>query len=417
MLSVWPKVVRTFLISITGLLYTSCYHSKVDPQIGLHLTRSPASSLVTAARTDWVTGNRIHTLVNGDAFFPRMLTAVKGAHTSISFETFAFVDAPVTRNLVKALAQKAQNGLQVKIIIDAVGSRHLGPANTLLLRQSGVDFQLYRPINPLRPKWSNNRTHRKLLIIDGRQAFTGGAGHAHSWTGNAQSPKHWRDTMYQIDGPIVRKIQKSFEENWTELTGQTLSPSAFYPPLTKKGALKVQVVSDSPRDQNHPIAHSYLNVINQSQSSLFLAQSYFIPTKALRQALIRAAQRGVAVSIIVPGEHIDSKATRYASQNSWLELLQAGIRLFRYRPTLMHGKLLVADRHLSIIGSANLDPRSLFINDETNLHIDSRAFAHSQILLFQKDLKNSTEVTLSNHSQIIGPAIKRAFYGLVQSQL
>lgn len=336
-----------------------------------------------------------------------MIEAIRRARKTITFETFAFVEAPVTREVTQALAERAREGVAVHMILDKTGSRKAGKPNVKKLRDAGVELHFFHPVNPLTPKRSNNRTHRKILVVDGKIAFTGGAGFAHAWSGNAHSPKHWRDTQYEIKGPAVAPIQKSFTENWLELTGVQLKGPSYFPSLDRAGPYSVQVVSDGPHDKSHPIAHSYLAAVNGARHSLMMEQSYFIPTTPFRKALLRAAKRGVDIQVLVPNKLIDSKPARRASQNHWRVLLENGIRIFEYEPTMMHAKLLVADERLSIIGSSNFDERSFFINDEINLHVDSPSFAREQLRMMEKDLVNAREITLENLSDVLEPGYKR----------
>jgi len=392
----------------------------VDSQIGLRThdgAPSFAKSLAQVCQSPWLSGNHIRTLPNGDAFFPPMIQAIKEAKKTITFETFAFVDAPITREVTKALAAKASEGVAVHLILDQVGSRKAGEYNINWLTNAGVKFYYFNPLNLFAPKKSNNRTHRKILVIDGQVAFTGGAGFAHAWSGNAQSAAHWRDTQYEIKGPAVAEIQKSFAENWFELSGQKLGGPSYFPHLEPAGNDKIQVVSDGPNNKNHPIAHAYLAAINGARHSLMMEQSYFIPTTPFRNALIRAAKRGVRISILVPSEQIDSKPTRWASQNHWQTLLKQGIKIFEYQPTMMHAKLMVVDEKLSVIGSSNFDERSFFINDEINLHVDSTFFAQQQLQIIQEDLAKSREVTLANLPERLAPRLKRIPMRLLETQL
>jgi cardiolipin synthase A/B len=373
--------------------------------------------MAQVANTPWIRGNSVQTLPNGDAFFPPMLKAVKNAKHTITFETFAFVDAPVTREFSDALAAKARQGVSVHMILDKVGSRKAGKDNIKLLRESGVALHFFHPVNYFFPQRSNNRTHRKILVIDGQTAFTGGAGFAHAWSGNAHSPKHWRDTQYEIRGPAVALFQKSFNENWQELTGTQLQGPSYFPSPAYPGTDRVQVLSDGPFDDTQSIAHSFLAAINGARESLLMEQSYFVPNSDFRQALLRAAARGVKIEVLVPNHLVDSKPTRYASQNHWSSFLKSGIRIYQYEPTMMHCKLLVADGRLSIVGSANLDNRSFFINDEINLHVDSPAFARDQTLMFRRDLREAREITLQNLPDVLAPAYKRFFARFIEMQL
>jgi len=417
--SVLPKVVRVLLLA-GALSATSCFSSHVDPQVGLHtpvLSQGFPAELAKVSQSPWVEGNKIRTLANGQAFFPKMLQAVRSARKSITFETFAYVDAPITLEFSQALAEKARAGVPVKMILDKVGSADAGDYNVKLMREAGVDLEFYHPVNILRPRYSNNRDHRKILVVDGKIAFTGGAGFAMAWTGNAESPARWRDTQYEITGPIVAHFQRAFHENWYELTKEELKGSSYFPSLAHTGSTRMQAVSDHPWDPAHPIAHSVLAVINGARESLVFQQAYFIPNDDFRDALFRARERGVKIEVMMPNHLVDSKPTRWASQNYWKQYLKAGIHLYQYERTMMHSKLLVADGRISIVGSGNLDDRTFFINDELNLHVDSRAFAREQIAMFGRDLKASRKVTLENLKEVLEPGYKRFFARFIESQL
>ncbi|MFT4639701.1 MAG: cardiolipin synthase [Verrucomicrobiales bacterium] len=373
------------------LLLSSCASRQLNPSIGALTATSSTSfpkTFAQAAQARWTSGNEITTLVNGDAYYPAMLQAIENAQRSITFETFAYVDGPITRKFTEVLSKKAKEGIPVLMIVDDVGSRYAGKHNEAHLRNSGVHYHTYHPPNPLRPFQYNNRTHRKILIVDGRQAFTGGAGFALAWEGNAHSSDHWRDTQYEITGPAVAQLQHAFAENWQELTGRELTGQTYFPPLSKTGSHLAQFIHDSPRTPSNPMAHTFLHGINSARESLILEQSYFVPNKVFRKAIVAAAQRCVQVQMLVPSDKIDSPFCRYASQNSWKDLLKAGVRLYQYTPTMMHGKLMIVDGRLSIVGSGNMDGRSFFINDEVNLHACSlRASPKNSTPCFSRTLR------------------------------
>lgn len=375
------------------------------------------SEMVAVSQTPWVSGNEVETLVNGAVFFPRMLAAIKGARETITLETFAFVNAPVTREFARALAEKARDGVAVKVILDDVGSAKVRERNVDLMRGAGVKVAFYHPINILRPRYSNNRTHRKILVVDGRVAYTGGAGFADAWSGNAEGPGRWRDTQYEIRGPAVALFQEAFRENWWELTGEDLKGKSYFPLLKAVGSCRVQVVRDDPWSPGYPVAQGFVAAINGARESLVLQQSYFVPNREFRRLLLEAVARGVRVEVMVPNDGIDSRATRYASQNSWAELLRGGVRIYQYERTMMHGKLLVADGQFSIVGSANLDDRSLFINDEINLHVAGPDFAREQLAMFRRDLEASREITLENLPAVLEPAWHRIWARFLATQL
>ena len=346
-----------------------------------------------------------------------MLAAIRGAEKSITFETFAFVDAPVTQLFSQALAERARAGVPVKMILDNVGSAKAGEQNVKLMRDAGVELYFYHPINFLRARYSNNRTHRKILVVDGKLAYTGGAGFAHAWTGDAHKVEFWRDNQYEVKGPAVAFFQKAFCENWEELTKEQLQGRAYFPELTRAGKMRMQVLYDDPWNTEDPIADSVLTAINASRESLILQQAYFVPNRDFREVIIAAARRGVKVQVMVPNQLVDSKPTRYVSQNYWKELLEEGVRIFQYETSMLHSKLLIADDKLTIIGSGNFDNRSFFINDEMNLCLDSPLFAGEQMAMFERDKGRSREVTLANLKQFLEPSYRRFFSRVIAGQL
>ncbi|MGK0188960.1 MAG: cardiolipin synthase [Verrucomicrobiales bacterium] len=402
------------------LLVPSCASRQLESTVGNNIAIASAefpTKLALASETKWTTGNNVTTLINGDEYYPPMLQAIEEARTSITFETFAYVDGPMTRKFTRALVNKAQEGIPVLMNLDQIGSRNIGKDNEALLRSSRVQFHIYHPINPFRLLRLNNRTHRKILVVDGKRAFTGGAGFAYAWEGNAHSPEHWRDTQYEITGPAVAQLQRAFAENWKELTGQALTGPIYYPSLFTSGKHVAQFVYDSPQTPSNPMAHAFLCAINSSRDSLILEQSYFVPNNTFKQALIAAARRGVKIAILMPSDKTDSPLCGYASQNSWKDLLKAGVRLYQYTPTMMHGKLLIADARLSIVGSGNLDDRSFYINDEVNLHVLSPSFAREQKAMFLRDLEQAREITIENLSEALDPLPLRLLSRLVAPQL
>jgi len=411
---------RTLQVLAISLSLSSCASRQLAPSTGADTAISSPqfpAAFAQAGQTEWIAGNEITTLENGDAYYPPMLKAIESARTSITFETFAYVDGPITRTFTQALAKKAREGIPVLMIVDDVGSRYIGKHNEALLRKAGVYYHTYHPLGPLRLIRYNNRTHRKILVVDGKEGFTGGAGFALAWEGNAHSPEHWRDTQYGITGPAVAQLQQAFAENWEELTGQTLAGPTYFPALEATGPHLAQFVYDSPRTPSNPIAHTFLHGINSARESLVFEQSYFVPNKTFRQAIIAAAQRGVKVTMLVPSDKIDSPFCRYASQNSWKDLLTAGVRLYQYTPTMMHGKLMIADGQLSVIGSGNMDDRSFYINDEVNLHVLSPSFAKEQLRMFHRDLAQAEEITLTNLKSVLAPLPHRILARLIAPQL
>jgi cardiolipin synthase len=356
-------------------------------------TKAFAADLARVSRASWTDGNEITTLENGGLYYPPMLEAIKQAKRTVTFETFAFMSSTPAYYFCLAMAERARAGVKVHVILDGVGSRNLGEICTNILTDAGVDLQWYRPWSFLRPIHSNNRSHRKILVVDGKVAFTGGAGFADGWMGHAHTPKHWRDTQYEVRGPAVAQLQTVFAENWLELTGQHLTGPDYYPPLRRAGSKTTQFTLGAPYEKDYSIANTYLLTIAAARKSLLIEHAYLIPNPTMKEALVNAARRGVRVEIVTAGPHIDVPLCRTAAHLSYPDLLEVGVRIWEYEPTMMHGKLIVADDHLVIAGSANFDDRSFFINDENNLHVLNRSFAAEQTAMFERDKALSRELS------------------------
>ncbi len=344
-----------------------------------------AEAMVVVGRSPWREGNRISTHLNGDGFYPVMLEAIGRAGKSITFESFVNKQSMPVKQFSEAFAERARAGVKVHLVLDAFGSRHFGEPFLRFLREAGVEIELYSPFRLMRPFRYNHRTHRRILIVDGEVGFTGGAGWTEHWTGNARTPEHWRDTQYKIRGPLVRDLQHCFNDNWKELTGRELTGPDYFPPLTRAGRLTAQHVTGSPLKSGDTIGRTYLLAINAARKSILIEHSYFVPPKPINEALLRAARRGVAIDIILPGEHTDMPIDRNAASRGHRDLLKAGVRMHEFLPTMMHGKLLVVDGAFTAVGSANLDGRSFFINDENNVHVLGTVFAREQTLMFERD--------------------------------
>ena len=346
-----------------------------------------------ACQAPWVSGNHVTTLVNGAEYFPAMLEAIESAQHTICFETFVAVDAEVTYAMVQALCRKAKSGVKVHFILDAIGSMSLGDWYWNALEEAGAEAYLYRTFGEFTNIGYNNRDHRKLLIVDGKVGFTGGAGYADCWDGDAEASWRWRDTMYQVDGPVVAELQHAFNNNWAELTGTHLLGNGYFPKLTKQGTMKTQAILGAPKERGDTLGAGYLIAIDSAKKSLLIEHAYFVPNKELRKALVRASQRGVEIDIIMPNDSIDSQTLRVTSKTHWRELMDAGMRLYEYDACMLHGKLIVVDDELSIIGSGNFDDRTFFINDEFNLHVLCKDFAREQREMFEHDLSQSNRMS------------------------
>jgi cardiolipin synthase len=379
------------------LLFSGCA-LKVGKQprqevASLYSARSPEfqQSAGSLLGPNFVDGNSISTLVNGDEIFPAMLSAIRSARRSINLETYVFWDGEVAREFTAALSDRARAGVHVNMILDARGTSKLGLANKKQLQDAGAQIVKYHSALWLDPRRYNNRTHRKLLIIDGRIAFIGGVGIADLWAGNADSTKHWRDNHYKVTGPVVAQLQGSFMSNWLKTRGTVLHGPDYFPPLENSGSLLAQAVRSGAHYENLDLM--YLLAIASAKKSLRIENAYFLPDDLTRKELVEAAQRGTRIEIIVPGKKIDQKLVRAASKRHWPELLKAGIKIYEYEPTMVHVKLLIVDDKFVSVGSGNFDNRSIRLNDEANLDVLDSDFAAQQTRLFEIDKGRSHQVT------------------------
>jgi len=344
-------------------------------------------------------GNRLEVLLNGDQIFPSMLSAIRGARKTITFESYIYWSGTIGREFAKALSERSRAGVKVHVLLDWLGSSKLDPDQLAMMVDAGVSVRKFHE-----PVWyhldrMNNRTHRKVLVVDGTVGFTGGVGIADVWSGNAQDPDHWRDTHFRAEGPVVAQMQAVFMDNWIKVTGEVLHGAEYFPPLERRGSGAAQMFSSSPEGGSESMHLMYLLAINAAAKSIHLSSAYFVPDELTREALIAAARRGVRVQIITPGKHMDAETVRKASRARWGDLLQSGIEISEYQPTMYHCKVLVVDGLWISVGSTNFDNRSFALNDEANLNILDPAFAARQIAIFEQDRAHATPITFAQWQQ------------------
>lgn len=340
-------------------------------------------------------GNRVQVLKNGDQIFPPMLQAIRSARSSITFESYIYWSGDIGREFAEALSERARSGVKVHVLLDWLGSAKMDDSLMSGMQQSGVQIRKFHPPHWLQLRRVNNRTHRKILVTDGRTAFTGGVGIAPNWTGNAQSPDHWRDTHFQVEGPVVAQMQAVFLDNWIKATGDVLHGPNYFPLIAPVGTLAAQMFSSSPTGGSESMQLMYLLAITAATRSIDLSASYFVPDELMLRTLIEAVKRGVKVRIIVPGEHIDSDTVRSASRAVWGGLLSGGVTIAEYQPTMFHCKVMIVDQMLVSVGSTNFDNRSFRLNDEATLNVMDAAFAQQQTQIFEEDMALSRQITFA----------------------
>jgi cardiolipin synthase len=344
-------------------------------------------------------GNRVKDLQNGDQIFPAMLQAIAAAQKTITFETYIYWSGDIGVRMSELLAERARAGVRVHVLIDWVGSLKMEAELLRSMEEAGVQLHRYRPLHWYNLSRMNNRTHRKLLVVDGRVAFTGGVGIADQWEGTAQDPEHWRDMHFQIEGPVVAQVQAAFTDNWIKTTGTVLHGPDYFPVLQPVGEMDAHMFIASPAGGSESMHLMYLMAISAAARSIDLQAAYFVPDELMIQALVAARQRGVRVRVVVPGEHIDSDSVRLASKASWGPMLEAGIQIHEYTPTMMHNKLLIVDEEMVSVGSTNFDARSFRLNDEASLNVYDRTFARRMTAVFEQDLQHTRGYTLQTWQQ------------------
>ena len=388
------------LIALSVWLLAGCGTSEKirEPLPHVNAVRSPEfrQAMGSLIPPGFVPGNGVRTLSNGQEIFPAMLAAIRGARQTVNFETFIFSDGEIPKAFAEALAERARAGVEVRVILDANGAKKSRPLRPAMV-DAGVKLKIYNSLASSLLVRYNYRTHRKLLIVDGKIGFIGGVGIADEWNGNARSPKEWRDLHFRVEGPVVAQLQGAFYENWYATSQEVLQGAKFFPVLRPAGPLLARCFISSPAKGGSTVELMYHLAIASAQQTLLIENAYFLPDNALVEALCAAARRGVKVKIMMPGKHIDQKAVRRASRKRWGKLLQAGVELYEYQPTMVHTKLLIADGLFVSVGSANLDPRSLRINDEANLTVLDAGFAKKLSRLYQEDLGQSARVTDAGH--------------------
>ncbi len=395
MLTVLLTALATGALVLLALNFTAG-EKKVQQQLPrLYSTASPdfERALGSLLGPGIVGGNAVTELLNGDQIFPPMLAAIQGAKKSITFETYIYWSGDIGKQFADALSERARAGVRVHVLLDWVGSAKMDESYLTEMKEAGVQIEKFH-----KPHWYNlarlnNRTHRKLLVVDGQVGFTGGVGIAPQWMGNAQDPDHWRDSHYLVRGPVVAQMQATFLDNWLKVTGKVLHGELYFPPIAPAGAQKAQMFSSSPSSGSESMQLMYHLAITAAERSIDLSVAYFVPDELTQKHLMDALARGVRVRFITPGEHTDTDTVKAASRATWGPLLQAGALIYEYQPTMYHCKVMIVDQLLVSVGSTNFDNRSFRLNDEANLNVYDAAFAKRQTEVFEDDLKRSRRVT------------------------
>jgi cardiolipin synthase len=363
-------------------------------------------------------GNRVADLQNGDEIFPAMLATIRSARRSITFESYIYWSGRVGQEFAEALSERARAGVACHLLLDWMGSNKMDAEQLEKMEAAGVQIERYHP-----PRWytlskMNNRTHRKILVVDGTVGFTGGVGIADQWLGHAQSSEHWRDSHYRLEGPAVAHMQAAFMDNWLKTHSEVLHGEGYFPALAPAGEMQAQVFKSSAGEGSESVRLMYLLSMAAAARSIRIANAYFVPDDLSVATLCETSRRGVRIEIIVPGGVTDEQVVGHASRARWGPLLEAGIAIYQFEPTMFHCKVMIVDEFWVSVGSTNFDSRSFRLNDEANLNVMDEAFAARQVEVFERDKSLSHRVTLEEWKK--RPFSEKAadrVSGLLRSQL
>ena len=341
-----------------------------------------------------IAGSKIDLLQNGDQYFPAMLDAIRSAKKTINFAAYIFKSDGVGHQFRDALIERARAGVEVRILLDGIGSGwSLDNSDVRMMTDAGCKFAYYHPVASWRMDRTNRRSHRRILVVDGKVGFTGGAAFSDKWSGNAQDEHHWRDTHARLAGPIVNSLQAAFQSHWVKTYGEVLTGADQFPALPEAGNLKAQIV-ESRSFSNASLPMVQAVTFAAAEKRIWLTNPYCTPTDDQVELLVKAVQRRVDVRLLLPGPHNDQPLTQSAGRTAYGKLLEGGVKIYEYQPTMIHAKTMVADGLFSMFGSSNIDSRSSEINEEIDVVVYDAGFGHLMEEAFENDLSKSREYTL-----------------------
>jgi cardiolipin synthase len=348
------------------------------------------------------TGGSVQYLANGDGFFPVLLDDFRKARKTINFFVYIWEDGQVSDQILAVLEAKAQEGVQIRILLDGMGAVKSPEEKLKRLADKGAKIDTFRPARLGKLMRFHKRNHRRTIVVDGEVAFTGGSAVGDKWIGNADTEERWRDYMVRVTGPLAATVQSAFTDDWAAVTGEILmGPHVFPPqmaelPAAGSGGLVVHTgIASAPSSEDHPLRPFFAQAFAAARQKVYITTPYFVPDESLRRIVQERARAGVDVRILLPDEHTDAKLIRRTSHSYFEDLLTAGVRIYEYQPTMMHAKTVVVDGQWSIVGSANMDVRSKELNHENVLGILNAPFAAELERIFMVDLAKSEEITLA----------------------
>lgn len=356
-----------------------------------------STALATLVGAPVEKGGTITILNNGDGFLPALLQSINEAKRTINFSVYVWSSGAFSDSVLSALEKKQREGVTVRILLDGLGAMKSSEDDFEPLIAAGGKVQRYRT-----PKFGkltrfHRRNHRRSIVMDGQVGFTGGMAVSDVWLGHAQDEEHWRDMMFKVTGPMARSLQAAFVDTWVSSSGEILVDPQNYPvpaPAVNGGVERFVHLPSSPADDDQAMAYFYLLPVLAARQSIYFAVPYFIPDKHLMKALSEKAQAGVDVRLLLPGRHTDNLIVRASAQARYQELMEAGVKIFEYQPTLLHSKFGVIDGQWSIVGSPNLNSRSRQLDEENAFGIFDRRFGEQLQATFATDLQKARQIHL-----------------------
>ena len=398
--SVFRRTVRLLtFVALLGLAQSGCARVQSHFTLPDLAMRDPAfGPTIEAYTTTRVSGgNTVDLLLNGDEIFPAILDAIRSAQSTITYAQYFYEQGEMPEQIAAALAERCRAGVRAHILLDGFGAFEMPAEYRETMTKAGCEVVTFRPLSPLvllSPFGfgrENNRSHRRILVVDGQVGFTGGVGVSPKWLGNGRKKGYWRQTDVRIEGPAVASLQGAFVENWLEATGNVLGGGAYFSRPVSRGTVTAQVVHSSPAEGSFSMYTMFLLAMSSARQSIYITNPYFLPDGRMTRALTEAAGRGVRVVLLLPGA-IDNRIVRHASRAGFGELFEAGIEIYEYQAGLLHAKTMVIDGVWSTIGSTNLDTRSFALNEEVNLVVYSHDVAVRLERVFADDLGYSHRI-------------------------
>ena len=350
---------------------------------------APTMEAYTAAPVRWA--NRVDLLLNGEQIFPAQVEAIRSAQKTFTYAQYVYETGRPAEALLKAMSERCRAGVHGHVLVDGIGSAAMPAESREALKESGCEVAGFHPVDLPTVFDVNYRNHRRILVVDGRIGFTGGSGASSKWMGNGRREGYWRQTDVRIEGHAVTDLQAAFAENWLEATGHALGGADYFPRQERRGEVLAQVVRSSPERGSQAMYSMYLFAISSARRTIHITNPYFVPDEGITQALLEARARGVRIMLLLPGP-IDHDIVEAASRAGFGRLLEAGVEIYEYQAGLLHSKTMAIDGAWAMVGSANMDNRSLALNDEISVVAYDRDVAGRLESVFEDDLSHSRPI-------------------------